>query len=440
MSSLSLAVLALTISAPAAKNSATDGDWPQWQGPNRDGHSASKGLLQKWPEGGPKLLYKIDTIGGGYGSPSIVAGRMYIVGTENLSKDKPDGLTALVFCLDPLTGKEIWKTPISDVKGDFNRGGAPRGSPTVDGDMLYVVEPKGEIFCLSTADGKKIWSKSLVKDMGGGVPIWGYSESVLIDGDKLICTPGGGKGALAALDKKTGKILWQCDKIKDGAGYSSAILVEVEGVKQYIQQSMQGTFGVSTDGKLLWNVPNPAYKIAVCPTPVFYENHVFATAGYGAGCKLIKLAKSPDGIKATEVYTSKTNKVLSNHHGGVVRVGEYLYGHSDKDWVCLKFITAPQKEGDDPTTEWNSKKQEKGSVSYADGCLYTYGETKGDVVLVKADPKDWIEVGRFTIPEKSQYRRKFSDGGIWAHPVIANGKLYLREYEWLFCYDVAAKE
>jgi outer membrane protein assembly factor BamB len=438
MSPISL-VLALSLAAPAPKDSAA-GDWPQWRGPNRDGHSASTGLLQKWPDGGPKLVFKTDKIGAGYGSPAVVGGKLFIMGSENTSKEKPDGETSVVLCLEPLTGKEIWKTPIGEIKPvqDKNRGSAPRATPTVDSEHLYVVDAQGEVACLNVADGKKIWSKSMVKDLGGAVPTWGYSESVLIDGDKLICTPGGGKGAVAALDKKNGNILWQSAGITDGACYSSAIRAEVAGVPQYIQQSMKGTFGVSAkDGKKLWHVENKAYKVAVVPTPVFYNDHVFATAGYSAGCKLIKLVKNGDGIKAEEVYSAK---LVSNHHGGIVRVGEYLYGHTEKEWVCLKFLSPAPKEGEEPKPEWTSTKQEKGSVSYADGCLYTYGQLKGEVVLVKADPSDWKELGRFTIPDKSQIRRAYSNGGIWAHPVIANGKLYLREYEWLFCYDVAAKE
>jgi len=336
-----------------------------------------------------------------------------------------------VLCLDAVTGKEVWRTPIGCV-GKFDRGSGSRGTPTIDGDLVFVIEPKGELFCLNVADGKKVWSKDLLsKDFGGGRPFWGFSESVLIDGDKLICTPGGSKGTLAALDKKNGNVLWRSEGIKDPAGYSSIIIAELEGVKHYIQQSMKGTFGVNpADGKVLWNVENKAYKVAVAPTPVFYKDHVFATAGYGAGCKLIKLSKNKDGIKAEEIYDSK---VIANHHGGVVQVDDYLYGSNERKWICLKFLTTATS----PSPEWISDKQDKGSVSYADGYLYTYGEGKGEVVLVKADPKDWKEAGRFTVPEKSQFRKA---GLYWAHPVIANGKLYLRDHEWLFCYDVTGKE
>jgi len=432
MTSISLAAILLTAMAPAPKGSASAGDWPQWRGPNRDGHSTSTGLLQKWPEGGPKLVYKMDKIGAGYGSPAIAAGKLIIMGTENLSKEKTDGDTEVVFCLDPLTGKQIWKTPIGDVQ-KFDRGGGSRGTPTIDGDSVYVLDPKGVLVCLKVADGTKVWSTDLMsKEIGGGRPGWGFSESVLVDGNNVICTPGGGKGTLAALDKKNGNVVWRSEGIKDPAGYSSIIIAELEGVKHYIQQSMKGTFGVNpADGKVLWNVINKAYAVAVAPTPVFYKDHVFATAGYGAGCKLIKLSKSEAGIKAEEIYDSK---IIANHHGGVVQVDDYLYGSNERKWICLKFVTTSTS----PAAEWISDKQDKGSVSYADGCLYTYGESKGEVVLVKADPKDWKEAGRFTVPEKSELRPK--SGRYWAHPVIANGKLYLRDHEWLFCYDVTGKE
>jgi outer membrane protein assembly factor BamB len=440
MSSIQLAVLALSIAAPAPKaGESAAGDWPQWRGVHRDGHSTSTGLLQKWPEGGPKLVFKTDKIGAGYSSPAVVGGKMYIMGTDAISMDKPEGENSVLYCLDALTGKENWKQTISKISDvpikDW--GGFPRSTPTVDGDQVFALTAQGDLACFNAADGKKVWAKNLKADLGGGVPGWGYSESVLIDGDKLICTPGGGKGALAALDKKTGKELWRSTDITDNAGYSSVIIADVGGFKHYVQQSMAGTFGVNpADGKKLWRVENKAYKVAVIPTPVFYKDHVFATAGYSAGCKLIKLAKTTDGIDATTVYTSKG---VSNHHGGVVQVDDYLYTHDATAgrWVCLKFITTAPEDGD-PKFEWISKKQEKGSVTYADGCLYTYGENKGACALIKADPKDWIETGRFTIPETSKIRSK-KRGQIWTHPVIANGKLYLRDYEWLFCFDVAAK-
>ena len=435
MSSISLAVLALALSAPAPKPGAASGsDWPQWQGPNRDAHSTSTGLLQKWPAGGPKLLFKLDQVGAGYAAPAVAQGKLIVCGAE----DPKEGDKEFVLCLDPVSGNKIWRTPVETSPGRYNfgYGNGPRSTPTIDGDRVYVLVHKGDLLCLNLADGKRVWAKNLVKDLGGSIPGWGYAESVLIDGQKLVCTPGGKKGAVAALDKTNGNVLWRSEDLKDGAGYSSLIIADVGGIKQYITQTMESACGVDAiNGKLLWRRTDLKRRVAVIPTPVFYKDHVFTTAGYEAGCELIKLKKTgPDAIKAEKVYTSK---VMTNHHGGVVRVGEYLYGFSDKNnqWLCLPFLEAGGEDG--PKPAWTSKKLDKGSVSYADGHLYCYGQRKGDVVLVKATAKDWIEDGRFTIPEHSQLRPR--SGGVWAHPVIANGKLYLRDYEWLFCFDLIGK-
>ena len=370
----------------------------------------------------------------GYAAPAVAKGKLIVCGAE----DPKEGKNEFVLCLDPVTGKQIWRTPVETSPGRYNfgYGNGPRSTPTIEGDRVYILGAKGDLLCLNLADGKRVWAKNLVKDLGGSIPNWGYAESVLIDGKKLVCTPGGSKGAIAALDKTNGKVIWQSEDLKDGAAYSSLIIAEVGGIKQYITQTMQSACGVSaSDGKLLWRRTDMMRRVAVIPTPVFYKSHVFVTAGYGAGCELIKLSKSgSDGIKAEKVYTSK---VITNHHGGVVRVGEYLYGHSDREnqWVCLPFLEKGDEDG--PKPAWTSKKLDKGSVSYADGHLYCYGQSKGDVALVKASPKDWIEDGRFTIPEHSNLRP--SSGGVWAHPVIANGKLYLRDYEWLFCFDLKEK-
>jgi outer membrane protein assembly factor BamB len=300
----------------------------------------------------------------------------------------------------------------------------------VDGDVLYVLGARGDLSCLKTADGSKVWSVSYVTDFGGNPGSWGYSESVLIDGDKLICTPGGGKGAMAALDKKTGKPLWRSTDLKDQATYSSVVAADIGGVRQYITQTQAAAVGVrASDGKLLWRVDQLQRRTAVIPTVVVQDNYAFFTSGYGAGCELLKLEPDgKDGTKATVVYTK--NALLANHHGGVIRVGEYVYGHSDRSgWVCFDF----KKGGDEPV--WAEKKFGKGSVAYADGHLYCYSEKDGEVVLVEASPKGWKETGRFTIPEKSTPR---PGGSIWTHPVVANGKLYLRDHQHLFCYNVSA--
>jgi outer membrane protein assembly factor BamB len=430
MSSIHIAILALSLSAPAESGATSPGDWPQWRGPNRDGVSAETGLLKSWPKEGPKLLWTFEKTGTGYSSFSVVGNVLYTMG----ALDEANGNREFVLAIDITTGKERWRTPI----GSFYRnnwGGGPRSTPTVDGDHVYALGAQGDLVCLIAADGKKVWSKNLTTDFGGGVPHWGYSESVLIDGDRLVVTPGKAKGAMMALAKKSGDLVWRCEDLKDDAAYSSIIAADVGGVRHYVQQTMQGICGVrAEDGKLLWRIADSNYRVAVIPTPVFYKDHIFVTTGYGAGCKLIKLSKEGDEIKANVVYESK---VITNHHGGVVRVGEYVYGHSDKDnqWVCLEFLKSTSRDGPEPA--WTSKDLGKGSVSYADGHLFCYGERKGDVVMIKADPTDWQEVGRFTIPKTDPTRSR--QGGVWPHPVIAQGKLFLRDTNFLFCYDLKGK-
>ena len=405
-------------------------DWPQWRGPNRDGKSSETGLLAKFPEGGPKLLWsKTDAadIGTGYGCPATSGGKMYLVGADGAKKNAGEFLT----CLDAATGKPVWQTKFETSGGDFadGWGGGPRGTPTVDGVHVYTIGATGDLHCITAADGKIVWKKNLVKDFGGMIPQWGYSESVLIDGDKLLCTPGN-KGGITALNKLTGAVVWTCTDLKDGAGYSSILITEVAGVKQYVTQTMSHGVGVrAKDGKLLWSVGKIKRSVAVIPTPVIKDNHVFFTAGYGAGCELFKLEADGEGTKATLVY--QTN-LVANHHGGVVEVDGKLYGHSDtgRNWFCMNFL----KTGEE--FQWKSGKLDKGSITYADSQLYCYGEGKGTLVRIKASDKDWEETGRFTIPELSKLRP--NSGKVWTHPVVSNGKLYLRDFEKFFCYDISA--
>ncbi len=407
---------------------ATAADWPQWRGPNRDGHSADTSLLEKWPAGGPKLTWSItsaETVGTGYGQIAVVGDKMYALGASTAKQTAKEFVT----CLSASDGKKVWQQDLSTSAGKYadGWGGGPRSTPTVDGDSLYVLGATGDLVCLSTARGEVKWSKNLVKDFGGGIPNWGYSESPLVDGPNLICTPGG-RGGMIALDKKTGKTVWQCKEFTDGAGYSSVIVADVGGVKQYVQQTMASGLGVrASDGKLLWKAGSIARRTAVIPSPVMLDNYVFFTAGYGAGCECFKLEKDGDGTKATEVYTK--NKVVENHHGGVVRVGDYIYGHStNSGWVCFDL-----KKGDEAV--WTNRGIGKGSVSAAEGNLYCYSENDGSVSLVKATEKGYQEISKFTIPQKSKLRP--NQGKVWSHPVIANGKLILREYELLFVYDIS---
>jgi outer membrane protein assembly factor BamB len=394
-------------------------DWPQWRGPDRDNVSRETGLLKAWPSGGPKLLWTTDEAGIGYSGFSVVGDRLFTMGS--------DGNDDLVEVFDTKTGKKGWSTPI----GKFveNRyGSGPRGTPTVDGERVFALSADGHLACLETATGKLIWSVSLL-DLGGHRPNWNYSESPLVDGDKVICTPGGGKGTLAALDKMTGKVLWRSTDVTDDAGYASPIIAEVGGIRQYVQLTMKGVVGVAAqDGHTLWYYRNPRYRTAVIPTAIFHDNNVYAVAGYGAGCVLLHLV--PDGsggIKAEQVYEESATRLMDNKHGGVVRVGDYVFGWSDREgWLCQEFKTGKKV--------WASRALPRGSVTCAEGCLYCYSEDNGTVTLVPASPDGWQEKGRFILPREAK-DREFNNSH-WTHPVVANGRLYLRDQELIFCYDI----
>jgi outer membrane protein assembly factor BamB len=246
-----------------------------------------------------------------------------------------------------------------------------------------------------------------------------------VDGDKVICTPGGRQGTLAALDKKTGEVVWRSKEVTDKAGYSSIIAVEVGGIRQYVQQTGQGVIGVAArDGKVLWRQAKPEFRTAIIPTPIFHDNLVYVTDGYGIGCDQFKLTPEGEGVKAERTYDKSVLKTVDNKHGGVVLVGEHIYGWTDAGnrWVCQDFKTGK--------VVWESKELGRGSITYADGHLYCYSESDGTAVLIDASPDGWKEHGRFKIP------RTKKPGSIWTHPVVANGRLYLRDQNLLYCYDV----
>ncbi len=392
------------------------GDWPQWQGPHRDSVSTETGLLQQWPAGGPPLIWKATALGGGYSTPSIAAGRIY--GMSYRGEDE------MVWALDDAAGRQIWVSRTGPAERGVGYPEGPRATPTLDGDLLYTLGAGGNLACLETASGKLRWQKSFKQDFGGRMMSgWGYSESPLVDGDKLVCTPGALKGTIIALNKKTGDLIWQSKGFTDKSAYSSLIIAEIGGVRQYIQLTDASVAGVAADdGRLLWRAPRKG-ETAVIPTPIFYDNHVYVTSGYRVGCNLFKITFAGGAFKAEEVYASKD---MQNHHGGVVRIGEYLYGHSDsKGWICQEFKTGK--------VVWQNPGVGKGSVGYADGHLYLRSEgSKGTIALVAATPEGYKEQGRFDQPDRSRQNS-------WPHPVIANGKLYLRDQDLLLCYDVKKK-
>ena len=392
-------------------------NWPQWQGPTRNSWTDETGLLKAWPEGGPKLKWLSRNGGAGYAGPAIVDGMLYTMGGR-------DGNSYLL-AIDANTGQERWATKLGpDLENDWGNG--PRSTPTVENGLIYVLDGKGVLACVRATDGSEVWRVSLI-DLGGKEPNWGYCESVLIDGDLLVCTPGGDKGAIVALEKATGKVRWQAAEMTDVAHYSSIVRGEFHGRPQYVQLMEKRLVGLAPeDGRLLWQEPFPG-RVAVIPTPIVHGNKVFATAGYGAGCTLVEI--SADN-QVTVPYDDAAKKLMKNHHGGVIRIGENLYGHSEGvGWLCMEFATGKKI--------WSEKESlGKGAIGYADKMFYCLGEDDGQVVLIDASPDGWQEHGRFTLNPQSEIRA--DRGKIWVHPVIVDGKLYLRDQDLIYCYDVKA--
>jgi len=412
---IALIVAALLVPLLGQSLSAAQADWPQWRGANRDGVSTETGLLQEWPAEGPRLLWKTTGLGGGFSGVSVAGQRIFTMGEQADANH--------VLALNRADGKILWTTKLGQA-GAPGWGGfaGPRATPTADGDLVFALGQYGEVICVNAADGKEVWRAHLTTDFGGPRPEWGFAESPLVDGDQVLFTPGGPKGTVVALNKKTGALIWQTGGWTDNAHYSSIILADIDGVRQYVQLTDKSLAGVAPkDGKVLWKTARKG-ATAVIPTPIYAEGYVYVTSGYGIGCHLFKVAKG-SGFAAAQVYA---NKVMVNHHGGVVKLGEYLYGHSDsKGWTCQNF-----KSGE---ARWQEKeKLGKGSLVYADGRLYCREEAeKGVVALVEATPAGFAEKGRFAPPNRSGKKS-------WPHPVIAGGRLYLRDQDVLLCYDVKA--
>jgi outer membrane protein assembly factor BamB len=438
-----VAVLALGQGLWAQLKSAP-GDWPGWRGPDRTGLSPETGLLKQWPKGGPPLAWKITGLGTGYSTPALAGGRIYVLGTK--------GNIEHVFALDVKDGKQVWTGKV----GQMSRGGnfpGPRSTPTVDGDHVYALGSDGKLVCLTVASGDLVWSKDLRADFQGRTGFWDYSESPLIDGDVLVCTPGGESATMVALNKKDGKVIWKAPvtglvmkarpnpfakgkggKSKGGkgkmfgggppsysqVGHSSVVAADIGGVHQYVQFLCGGVVGIAAkDGKLLWHYDDPASQTN-CSTPLVHGDAVFAASGYGTGGGRANIKVSDGTFKSEPAFFVKS---LQNHHGGMVLVGDHVYGTGAAALLCVSF-----KDGE---VAWQERGVGKGSVCFADGHIYHRGEN-GGVALVEATPAGYKEKGRFMQPDRSEKKA-------WPHPVVAGGKLYLRDWDALFCYDVKEK-
>jgi outer membrane protein assembly factor BamB len=379
-------------------------------------------LLKEWPKDGPKLVWQIKGIGGGYSTPSVVGNRIYLMGNKGLQDE-------FVKALDATNGKEVWSTRVGEVGNPKQMPSYPgsRSTPTVDGDSLIALGSDGDLACLETATGKIRWQKSLRKDFGGKPGMWAYSESPLIDGDVLVCTPGGSEATLVALNKKTGAVIWKCAVPGgDPAAYASAIVVTTGGVKQYVQLLEKGLVGVDAKtGKFLWRFEKPVSRFgANIPTPVADDDTVYVgAAGTGAGA--VKLSAKDGRVESEEVYFDPK---LSAAIGGTVKLGEFLFGTTAQAMLCTEFATGKVK--------WQDRALGAGSLCFADGRLYLHSE-KGEVALIEPSSESYREKGRFTPPD--QPKHAIAGEMAWSYPVVANGRLYIRDLDTLWCYDVKAE-
>ena len=394
-------------------------DWPQWRGPNRNGISEETALLKEWPKGGPKLIWQLKDIGAGFSTPSVVGDRFYLLSNEGLEKE-------FVAAFAVQDGKRLWAARLGNVGNPKQNPTYPaaRSTPTVEGDVLYALGSDGDLACVETSGGKIRWQKNLRTDFGGKPGEWAYSESPLIDGDTLVCTPGGGEATLVALNKKSGEVLWKCAISEAGrAAFASAILVETSGIRQYVQLLEKGLVGVEAkSGKLLWRYGKPVSKYgANIPTPLASDGIIYVgSAGTGGGA--VKLKPKDGGVEAEQLYFESK---LPTAIGGAVKVGDYLYGTTAQALLCVEFATGKVK--------WEERAIGAASICYANGDLYLHGEN-GTVAVVEASSEAYREKGHFTPSEPPTH----SNEKAWAYPVVANGRLYIRDLGSLWCYDIKA--
>lgn len=397
-------------------------DWPGWRGPRRDGVSTETGLLTSWPAAGPPKRWTASGLGAGFSSVAVSQGRVFTAG------DRRDG--AYVVALDDATGREVWATRIGE-RNDADYSG-PRSTPTVDRDRLFILHPDGDLVSLETATGREVWRRSLPRDFGGRMMSgWSYSESPLIDGDRVLVTPGGARAGIVALESRTGKDIWRAaiprfgSSGSDGAGYASIVISNGGGVKQYVTLMGRGVVSVrASDGWFMWGYDKVANGTANISTPVVHENFVFASSSYGAGSALLEVVPAPDG--RTTIVEKYFLERFENHHGGYVYLNGHIYGGHGLSRgfpVCVELATGTSTWGNVRSTGGGSA-----AVAAAEGLLY-FRYQDGTMALIEANPKAYVLKSQFEIPNVR--------APSWAHPVIANRRLYLREQDALHVYDIA---
>jgi outer membrane protein assembly factor BamB len=399
----------ILLGATLSRSNEATGEWPQWRGPNRDGVSLETGLLKEWPSTGPPLVWKTQGLGNGYSTVAVSRGRLYTMGVRDNQE--------FILAIDVTDGKTLW-VQAHGSRFTNDKGDGPRSTPTVDGNFLYALGGNGDLSCLELNDGKTVWTMNILQKFESSNIHWGISESPLIVGDRLLVTPGGKNASIVALNKKDGSIIWKSQS--DRPGYSSGVYTELGGVPEAIFFTESRAVGVDVrDGSLLWEYSQASNRTANCATPIVSGNYVFLSSDYGTGCALLALVPNDGKINAREIYF---NQEMKNHHSSSVLVDGTLYGFSSTILTAMRF--------NDGHVFWKDRSVGKGSLTYADGRLYCLSE-KGIVGLVEASPEAYKEKGRFSIPQESL--------PTWSHPVVAGGRLYLRDQDVLYAYDIREK-
>ncbi len=396
--------------------------WPQWGGPERNHQSKASGLLQQWPEGGPPLAWKFTDAGAGYSSFAVHDGLLYTLGTAD------DHNFAL--CLNANDGSQVWRTRIGPAVREEEYlqgwGGGPRSTPTLTASRVFVLDDGGYLCCLERATGILHWRVNLVEDFGGAIPKWGYSESPLVDEQRVIVCPGN-RNFLIALDVESGRLLMTSSGFDEKAHYVSVVRQTVAGQAMYVTAAQSGLVGFSaTTGQALWTNSSSGNATATIPTPIIKEDLVYHTSAYSTGCVLLRVAATDQGMQAEEIYF---NKNMQNHHGGVLLIDDTIFGYRrNGGWLCQDFTSGE--------ILWSQRVPGDSSASaiYADHRCYVFGESSGTCYLVEPSRTQWLEHGQLTLPSQTEMNRR--SGKIWAHPVVAEGKLFLRDMNLIFAFDI----
>lgn len=385
--------------------------WPEFHGPDRTNISPETGLLKRWPPGGPPLLWKFSECGQGYSGVAIAEGKIFTAGDF--------GDHEYVLALD-LDGKLLWKSP----NGQAWHGASPgsRTTPTYNEGRLYHMNPHGRLAALEAASGKEIWAVDLKERFDAQYGVWALAENVVVEGNKVLCLPGGPKGRAVALDKRTGQTLWVNTEIPDTAAYCSPTVVTHAGRRQWITLTQKLVLGVDVEtGKLLWSAPFVPKSPQNALTPVYHDGYVFVACGHSTGGTLFRIDQ--------EAGTAKVvwhRQDLDNCHGGALLIDGKLFGcgcrMGGRNFYCVDFLTGRSIKLD--------KSLGKVGITAADGMIYALNH-RGTMSLVAVTPDGFEVVSQFELKKKP-------DNTYLAHPVVCGGRLYLRCQADLFAFDIRA--